>query len=369
MDKPDSSSVIKTNVGQLLQQLQNFWKWWSTELLELMPEKLRHNLINRGQYLITELQQQECSFRYGNRGQLSLLGSMSLDDHSPESSSRYGSFAREADQIILLLPPEYLLETEISLPRATESNLSEVLKYEIDRYTPFRAEEIYYGYRILTDTDKNTAQIHVALKLITRKTLDPVLETLAGWGVSPNVVAPSAEQSNHLYSMNLLPSAHSETTTSGIGVFWRFSLIILLLIALVTLPFYFQQQQLASLKHSLKEPKIAAEQARKVEQELRILSQSRSFFSEKQQSTYSTLDFLKQLTEILPDHTWINQLQIDGQELRLQGESRQASTLIGMLDQSQLMTDVAFTSPVTLNPRTRKERFVINARLPTELAP
>ncbi|WP_271274566.1 PilN domain-containing protein [Aliamphritea hakodatensis] len=368
MDTPQSSSVIANSVRQILHKLRHFWKWWSTELLELMPYTLRHHLTNRGRFLIAELQQQACSFRFGNRGQLVLLGSLTLDDPSPELSGRYHPYAQQADQIILLLPPEYLLETEIILPRATERNLSDVLRYEIDRYTPYKAEHIYYGYRVIGIADNDDTRIRVALKVVTREILEPVLNKLADWGVAPGVIAPSAEQSNNLYSMNLLPETDTGTSRSGMGIFWRTSLVILLLIALLILPFHFQQQQLTSLRQAVTEPKLAAEEARAVEQEFIILSQSRTFFSEQQQASYSTLDFLKQLTRILPDHTWINQLQINGQDIRLQGESRQASALIGLLDQSQLMTEIAFASPVTLNPRTRKERFVISGRLHGESA-
>ena len=47
--------------------------------------------------------------------------------------------------------------------------------------------------------------------------------------------------------------------------------------------------------------------------------------------------------------------------MRLEGESAEASSLIGLLEGSQLLHNVSFASPITSNPRTQRDRFSLLA--------
>ena len=54
-------------------------------------------------------------------------------------------------------------------------------------------------------------------------------------------------------------------------------------------------------------------------------------------------------------------VQVDGNTVRIHGESERASSLIGLIEESALLKDARFSSPVTKNPRTSNDRFVIEA--------
>jgi len=75
---------------------------------------------------------------------------------------------------------------------------------------------------------------------------------------------------------------------------------------------------------------------------------------------------LRELTVILPDDTWVERLQIKGDSAQIIGQSGKASALIGIVESSKLFSSAAFTSPVTTDPRTGKERFVLSARIGRE---
>ncbi|NCA70797.1 MAG: fimbrial assembly protein, partial [Sphingobacteriia bacterium] len=72
---------------------------------------------------------------------------------------------------------------------------------------------------------------------------------------------------------------------------------------------------------------------------------------------------LRDLTDLLPDDTWLQTLDYNNGELELRGESAQATALIGMLEQAPGFEQVSFRSPVTQVPQTGKERFNISLRL------
>jgi len=86
----------------------------------------------------------------------------------------------------------------------------------------------------------------------------------------------------------------------------------------------------------------------------------------KKQSTPARVDLLRELTVLLPDDTWLERLQIKGDNVQLIGQSGKASALVGIVEASKWLNGAGFTSPVTTDPRTGKERFMLNARIGRE---
>ncbi len=77
------------------------------------------------------------------------------------------------------------------------------------------------------------------------------------------------------------------------------------------------------------------------------------------------VELLNELTRILPDDTWLSMLEVSGSKLRVQGESGSASSLIGLIEESDLFHDPGFASPITRNRRTGLDRFVLEAEIET----
>ena len=78
------------------------------------------------------------------------------------------------------------------------------------------------------------------------------------------------------------------------------------------------------------------------------------------------MDLLRELTLILPVDTWVERLQIKGDSLQINGQSTKASALVGILEASDMLDSARFLSPVTTDPRTNKERFLLGAHISGE---
>lgn len=85
-----------------------------------------------------------------------------------------------ARQIDLLLVPTEVLSHNLVLPKAVKQNLSEVIKLEIERLTPFRSDDVYFDYFLCEESTQN---IEVFLVLCPKKKLDPWLGALGNRGV------------------------------------------------------------------------------------------------------------------------------------------------------------------------------------------
>jgi general secretion pathway protein L len=71
---------------------------------------------------------------------------------------------------------------------------------------------------------------------------------------------------------------------------------------------------------------------------------------------------LRELSDRIPDDTWIQTLDYNNGQVELRGESGQATALIALLEGAPGIDEVAFRSPVTQVPQTGKERFNISLR-------
>ena len=78
---------------------------------------------------------------------------------------------------------------------------------------------------------------------------------------------------------------------------------------------------------------------------------------------------LEQLSQILPDHTYVTELRIEGDKLRLVGITRDAPSLIGLIEQTQQFTRATFFAPTTRSPNESGERFHIEAHIEPSFPP
>jgi len=76
---------------------------------------------------------------------------------------------------------------------------------------------------------------------------------------------------------------------------------------------------------------------------------------------YHILNMLLELTPLVPENTWIRNLDLKGDVIQIQGYSENASELIPLLENSAYFKDVEFTSPVV--KRGNLEDFNITMRM------
>jgi general secretion pathway protein L len=232
----------------------------------------------------------------------------------------------------------------------------------MDRHTPFNSEQVYFGYRIL-ERDRRHQRLQVELLVVLRDYLDELLRRLEGLGVHPSVVTLGEGEARWTgKSINLMPGSRLRSRSSG----WRGNrrlqvAAVLVLLVLAAFPLLRQQQRAERLAAELDAPKAAAERAAAVRAELERLEAGRGYLIEQQAHAGEVLRILNELTTLLPDTTWLSRFELSSERVRLEGESAEASGLIGLLEQSKTLQNVSYASPITSNPRTQKDRFSLIA--------
>ena len=74
------------------------------------------------------------------------------------------------------------------------------------------------------------------------------------------------------------------------------------------------------------------------------------------------LNVIKDLTQIIPKHTWLFNLRISQQNLEMGGMSRSAADLIPLLEKSGWLTKTEFASPIVTDAH-KLEHFKIKAEI------
>lgn len=347
-----------------------FWSWWTRELLALLPANVLSGFNYGKGFLIVEPTQNVFTLYYQNRTEKKILGEF---DESNDAQIRLQKILDQdvmfADaEVLIRLPESLCMHKLLSLPEAAGANLKQVLTYELDRYTPFKAEQVYYD--VLRLGKPVNAQLSVALMVVQRQVLDAVYEQVTAAGLKPAYADSAAQPLNNLpvkERYNLLPDGlrHVKSKKPQIIMFGSIALTTLLLVTLFIAPLWGAYQGIDKLKVHMRKVEKLALQVEDTKQAIDYLYQATNKLIAKKNNSPVLVDSLNILSKELKDDTWVSQVRFSNGALELLGESASASELIATLEKTSRFKNTRFISPVTQDRATGKERF----QLTTEIIP
>ena len=358
--------------ARLIGAIGGFFAWWFKELTGLVPARLRGALEGRAGTAVLDLSGPEIVLsRLSGRSwrELGRVDPQGLNE--PAQARAFARLIKKAKldelDVVLRLPAGTALRKTLSLPLAAEENLRQVLTFEMDRHTPFSADEVYFDYRVRM-RNAETGRMEVELVTVPRKVMDERCERAAAWGVVPDVVDIAGEDrggEDASEGINLLPAddgVNGGRRVGGLTLFLAAVAAALVAVA-VYLPLEAQQREMQAFSAALAKAKAEAGAAMELRREIdRLVEESQFLVTRKQKSVKAT-EVLDELTRILPDGTWLRQFKIKDREVRISGFSQAASNLIGLIEQSAMFENARFTSPVTQDRREGLERFNVAADL------
>ncbi len=296
-----------------------------------------------------------------DNGRLEELGRIdtTLPDAAERMTATLGALKVESTRVEVAVPPEKLLVKQIQLPFAAEENLRQVLGFEMQRQTPFRAEQVYFNYRVVARRAQSQ-QLAVQLSVVPRTVVEEVLSPVIGWDLALEEGEGKTEQDDSVFAF--VPAGAGRRATSG---FYRVLVIanLALLVAVVAVPMLQQQRYLDQSRARLAEIRAAATTASNLQQRIdQHQARSRYLFAQKVRQPAS-VELLEELSARLPDDTWLFRVEVRDGKVHLQGTSTRASALIAELENSRFFEDVRFASPVTQDGASGRERFHLSASI------
>jgi len=280
-----------------------------------------------------------------------LVGSLSADLTKLIKGSR----------IEVALRPSRFLFQSLQLPERATEYFEGIVRSQIERLTPWSAADAVFGWHKAVST-KDRMTLMVAATA--RSTLSPLVQAVAE--LRPTSIA-------------LFTTFDGATTTEtgrikvfdqdtrGVFDARRVSRALLTLLvicgaaALVSVTadavatHYLQQEQAELSKQIL---------ARRAAISGTTVARSDSANLERRKhATAATVIVLDSLSRVLPDHTYLTELRIEGNKAQIIGISKDAPGLIKLIEQSPHFSRATFFAPTTRSPNDPGERFHIEVRV------
>jgi general secretion pathway protein L len=259
------------------------------------------------------------------------------------------------------LPAERVLQRTIDLPLAAAENLREVLGFEMDRHTPFRAEDVAFDYCIAA-RDRAGQRLLVDLAVAPRALVDDVVRQAAALGLPADRVGVAGDDGGRFDLLaadrRLGGGRRTRRLTAALA-----AAAVLLLVAAALLPLQRQQDVLAAYESRLADSRQKAAEAEALKHRLADSLGRNQFLASRRRATPLVETLLNELTQRLADDTWLVQLRIADKDLSIAGYAPTASALIPVLEDSDYFADVRFSSPVMTDPRANRERFNLAAKI------
>jgi general secretion pathway protein L len=272
--------------------------------------------------------------------------------------------------VVLRIPAAQALRKQLIMPRAAIENLRQVLAFEMDRQTPFSADKVYYDF-LIGSGSRSSETIDVELVACPKADVDAAIERARAWRIQPGIVDIAGSDRKDPARINLLPNALGRKAGSGPARLTASLAFVAVLLGSAALYLQFDRQRRTAelMQAEAAKAKVVATAAAKLRENIVELSGAAEFLAKLKHTRPRFVETLDALTQLLPDDTWLQQLQVNGDEIRLTGYSAAASNLIGMIEQSEHFTDARFRSSVTRDARSKAERFTISVRIVMEKQP
>ena len=388
----DSTSFKTSGYGRNLVRrlgLTGFGRWWARELAALMPARVRSALEHRRARPVLAFDGSRATlFRPAQtNGRVQMTEAAHISLYADPQTVAAGGRAALAPllrapngaspEVVIALPPRASLRKTLTLPAAIEGNLHQALAYDLDRHTPFKSDELYFD-AVIVDRDTASNTLRVDLAAARRAIVDPMLRHAESFGarvVAVTVDPPAAAASSRL---NLLPDERRESGASWSR--WQILLPAALLIAgiftALVLPVWQKREEAIALNRQSDEVRQRAAISDALRTELERKVGDYNFALERKYAFPGAVQVLDDVTRILPDDTWLTQLELRGvrgkdaqRELTLRGESANAGRLVSLLEESKLFAQAAPRSPTTKIQPGPGEIFDVGAQLKPLPAP
>jgi general secretion pathway protein L len=373
-------------------ELPAFWSWWTGELARALPGASRAAVQRRRMRPILafapgaavlwvprvasgklELVEQAQVPLGGDPAAVAQAGHAAIEGLARKAYG--GSVA--ATRLRVALPPSQVLRKTLVLPAAVEENLRQAIEWDLDRHTPFPAEQLHFD-AVVVGRDAQNKTIRVDWAAALRSHVDQAVRQAQAWGATVVAVTPEMPGTNGavdfpLSRLNLLPAeARTDAAPWRRWQLWLpVGLVLVAAAAAVAVPIWQKRERFIATAKETAEARAQAAAADALRAEFEKMTGDYNFALARKFGFPPTVQLIEDLSRLLPDDTWLLQFELKTpsrgkepvREVVLRGESGSASRLVALLEESKLFEQASPRSPMTKIQPGPGEIFDLGAQL------
>ena len=355
MDEPNG---LKARVARVL-------GWWLGELLALLPRRWARALGLGRDRLRVVVSGTQASFTVEGAGAERELGVVALGGQAAGDRAvrTIDDVLREIDpaacEAVVLLASDRALHRALTIPRVPESDLRRAVAREIERYTPFRADQVYLFFT-LDQQKSDDRTMAVAIAIAPRRFVDPVVDGLVAAGAGRRAIRigiVGIDSALDAEGSPVAPAASGEALALPRPLGWALGAVAVLALTAIAAPTVRLALARAPLAERAAATQAQAEEVRRLLGQVERMSQGLDTIVKAKAEAPSVVRVLDRITALLPDDTYLDQFNVVGREIEIEGTTRASAALVRLLESTPMFEKVSYVAPVTRDPVTGAERF------------
>lgn len=267
-------------------------------------------------------------------------------------------------EIEIVLQPSHFLIRPLELPKRAGEFLDGIVRSQIDRLTPWRAADAVFGWTQPVDAPDD--RISLIVVATARARIEPYVQILTSLGANSIVVSMRPENGTVIAPIQVF--ARGAQGRVGVAHVRHWLIVVLAAasvataVATVTAQFVGDdiEAQTRDVNRRITERRTALVKGRNVAGG--ATSVQHALERRKYESPASVM-VLEALSQVLPDHTYMTELRIEGDKVQIIGITQEAPSLIRLMEESPHFTRATFFAPTTRSSGDPGERFHIEARI------
>ena len=253
------------------------------------------------------------------------------------------ALARRRENLVLSLSSPMLIR-EATLPAAALGGLDRVLRYEMDRLTPFGPDDVYFSHRLLS-VDRARSTLQVELAVLPRAGVLPILDRLTNAGARPDVLeAPGPD--GLVRRIGITTRDAAKLARDRLLTRLTAMLCGALAVAVVAVPLLRQSLALAEVEAQISLLRPRVDQVETLRKRIAASTAGAGKIAAARTQAGAVLEILAVLTQTVPDDTWLTNLSLRQRSLVLEGHSAAATKLLAAIGAQPRFRDPSFAAPV-----------------------
>ncbi len=351
---------------------RRFLGWWLGELLGLVPRRWARTIgLGRDRLRVVVAGSLATIALEGAAGERELGTATVISAGAGAAPPPADIVARTVDEVLVdidaeacdalvLLAADRALRRELTIARVPEADLRRAVEREIERYTPFRADQVYLFFAVdrQKSDDRTTA---LAIAVAPRRFVDPVIERLVVAGVPRAAVKVGIAGIDVALGTDGRPAPPAAEGNGLLRLPRPIAVALIAVAILGTTAAVAPILRLAILRAPLADRAAAtqaeAEEVRRLLGQVEKMSEGLGAIVTAKAASPSVVRVLDRITALLPDDTYLDQFNVVGREIEIEGTTRASSALVRALESTPMFEKVNYIAPVTRDPVTGAERF------------
>ena len=266
----------------------------------------------------------------------------------------------KASRVEVVLQPRRFMSRSLEIPARAADFIDGIVRAQIDRLTPWKAAEAVFGCS--KPAKVGADRLATTVVATTRKLANFYVDALAPF--HPAAVAIYAEAEDNTGRIKVFEhKAQGRLNRERLS---RALLLVLAAAALGAMLSVGADAYVASRLESRRDElgrEIAERRLAIRDGSDAALRSPSAVLERRKNETPATVIALDALSQVLPDHTYVTELHIEGSRLQVVGITRDAPSLIRLIEQSSHFTRATFFAPTTRAPSDPGERFHIEVHV------